>query len=104
MTYTNVRSIINKNTYLEMIDVKNNTGTRYSGPKDRQLEVYDYIVKYTVKHLYPPTVREICDGTGMKSTATGLHYIKELKEWGLIDYQSTQPRTIRLQGYKLVKE
>lgn len=27
-----------------------------------------------------------------------------LKRWGLIDYQPAQPRTIRLQGYKLVKE
>lgn len=73
------------------------------GPTYRELEVYDYIVQYTIEHLYPPTVREICDGTGMKSTATGIQYIKALKEWGLIDYQSTQPRTIKLLGYKVVK-
>lgn len=82
----------------------NDISTGCNGPNARQLEVYDYIVEYTMEHLYPPTVREICDGIGLKSTATGLHYVKILKEWGLIDYQSTQPRTIRIHGYKLVKE
>lgn len=76
---------------------------KINSPSKRQLEVYDFIVDYMTEHQYAPSVREMCNGTTMKSTSTVWNHLEALKHWGLIDYQPTQPRTIKLLGYKLVK-
>lgn len=73
-------------------------------PSNQQLLTYDVIVAYMTEHLYSPTVREICAIRGKKSTSTILKHLEGLKAWGLIDYLPTQPRTIRIKGYKLVRD
>lgn len=44
----------------------------------------------------PPTVREICQQFGIKSTSTAHKYLKELAEEGLIQMGDGQNRSIRL--------
>lgn len=46
--------------------------------------VYDYIDKYIEDNGYPPTIRDICDNTGIKSTSTAHAYIGRLEEKGVI--------------------
>lgn len=70
----------------------------------RCAEIYKYIVNYIVEHQYPPTVREIRSGVSVNSTSTVYKYMEELKEQGKIDFQSKQPRTITVNGYKFVKD
>lgn len=65
--------------------------------------VYDFIVEFMEEHQYSPSTREICNGTGLKSTSSVNEHLKSLKKNGLIDYVELNPRTISLTGYKLKK-
>lgn len=70
-----------------------------SDTKDR---IYNFIVSYTSKHLYPPTIREIADAVGLKSTSSVRPHLENLALKGLIiidkEYSS---RAIKLTGYEL---
>ena len=66
--------------------------------------VYEAIVQYLLDFGYPPSVREICDMVGYKSTATVHHYMQELNQKGVIVSDEKSPRAIRVIGYKFVKE
>lgn len=66
--------------------------------------VYAFLVEYTTNNGYPPTIREIGDGVGLKSTQTVCRYLNRLQSMGLIHTEETKPRAISLVGYKLVKE
>ena len=48
--------------------------------KDREKEILEFIEEVINKRVYSPTVREICKGTGLKSTATVHGYLTSLKE------------------------
>jgi len=71
--------------------------------RSREDEVYQYIVEYTTKNLHAPSIREICQYTGIKSTSTVFSYLEKLKKRGLIDTGNNQSRCIVLVGYQLVK-
>lgn len=51
----------------------------------------------------PPTVREICAATGIKSTSTVHAYLKLLEEHGYITRQSGLNRAIRMPGENVVR-
>ena len=72
------------------------------GIQTRQ-RMYDAIVAYTQEHLYPPSVREIADMSGLKSTSSAYEQLKRLRDAGLIEIDSYQSRCIKLVGYRLVK-
>ena len=59
--------------------------------------VLDYI-RRCVDDGVPPTVREICDSLGIKSTSTGHKYLRELEEMGYITMGGNRNRCIRLVG------
>lgn len=71
---------------------------------EQQLAIYKYIVEYMEENLISPSVREICQGVGLKSTATVHSHLKTLEKKGYITMRATGPRTIRPIGYKIVKE
>lgn len=73
-------------------------------PTRRELEIYDYVVRYMTEHTYAPSIRDICAGTGLKSTSSVCSYLAALKECGLLEFNREQPRTIKLKGYKLIRE
>jgi len=63
--------------------------------RPRQQAILDFIRKYP--HQYPPTVREIGAGVGLRSSSTvHLHLIK-LESQGLIGRRANCPRCIVLQ-------
>ena len=59
--------------------------------KERVLE---YIVEFMLANDYPPTVREIGAGVGLKSTSSVYEYLQRLQDEGRIDYEPDKPRTI----------
>lgn len=66
--------------------------------------VYNFIVEFIKKNGYSPSVREICVGTDLKSTSSVYSHLITLKMLGKIEMKENTPRTIRLVGYKVVKE
>lgn len=72
--------------------------------EDKKTKVYEYIVRYFEKNMCSPSIREICDNTGIKSTSTVFVKIRELEEEGLILIQDNKTRNITPTGYHVVKE
>lgn len=62
-----------------------------------QQKVYDYI-KECLTESRIPSVREICNATGLKSTSTVHLHLKTLEERGLIERDHGMNRCIRLPG------
>lgn len=69
----------------------------------QQSRVYDYIVKYTTEHLYPPTLDEIGDALGHNKGVIYGH-MATLERKGYIEREYGSSRAIQLVGFKLVKE
>ena len=66
--------------------------------------VYDAIVTYINEHQYAPTVRELCELTGMKSTSTIHSHVTRLINDGYLETDAYgAPRALRVPGYKFVK-
>ena len=65
--------------------------------KEKQLKVYNYLVKKISAGL-PPTVREICNATGIKSTSTVHEILNVLEECGYIYRDAKYSRAIRIEG------
>ena len=63
---------------------------------NKQLIVLDYIKQYIAEKGYSPTVREICQGLGLKSPATIQEHLKKLVYAGLITNNPKKSRTIEL--------
>lgn len=60
--------------------------------------IYDYIRDCILNHNFSPTVREICEKVGIKSTSTVHYYLKELVDEGYIVKDDLKKRTIKLPG------
>ncbi len=65
-------------------------------------KVYDAIVDYISKHQYPPTVRDLCQLTGYKSTSTIFAKLKALEEKGYIKLDVKVSRGIKVEARNLV--
>lgn len=63
---------------------------------ERQQNVYTFIQTHTKMHGYPPTVREIGEAIGVKSTSLVSYYLKQLEERGLITREASKSRAILL--------
>ena len=59
---------------------------------DTQAKILAYIEKATLQKGYPPSVREICDATGLKSTSTVHGHLIRLEKKGLVYRDSMKPR------------
>lgn len=64
---------------------------------EKQTKVYNYLVKKISSGL-PPTVREICDATGIKSTSTVHAILNALEENGYIIRDAKYSRAIKIEG------
>ena len=68
-----------------------------SNPRgDSQARILEYIERTTRQKGYPPSVREICDATGLKSTSTVHGHLIRLEKKGLIARDSMKPRAISI--------
>jgi len=62
----------------------------------RQKQILDYIHNFFRERGYPPSVREICAATNLKSTATVHDYLVQLEKKGYIKRDPQKPRAIEI--------
>ena len=62
----------------------------------KQQQVYDFIVSFSNRHGYPPSVREIGEAVGLKSPSTVHFHLKGLEAAGLITKAEGKTRAITL--------
>lgn len=61
----------------------------------RQKEILDYLESFTREIGYPPTVREICKATGLKSPRSVSQHLQALERKGYIERGKDKSRAIR---------
>jgi repressor LexA len=61
----------------------------------RQQEILDYLESFTQRVGYPPTVREICKATGLKSPRSVSQHLQALERKGYIHRGRDKSRAIR---------
>ena len=62
----------------------------------RQQEIFEYVKRYSAKHGYPPTVRDIGSAIGLTSSSTVHTHLANLEKLGLIKRDPTKPRAIEV--------
>lgn len=63
--------------------------------------VLDFIIWYLVSHTYQPSVRDICDGCGHKSTKTVSTLIQCLADKGYLEPDPSRARAVRIVGIEI---
>ncbi len=58
--------------------------------------LYEIIESFIGQNGYPPTVRELCEKMGVKSSSTIFYYLEKLEAQGRIKKSSNKNRTIEL--------
>lgn len=66
-------------------------------------KIYDFLVKFITENGYSPSIREICEGTGLRSTSTIYNHLMTLEMMGKIHTKERKSRTISLVGYQYKK-
>lgn len=71
----------------------------------RRDKILEFVISYFEEHGYCPSFREIEAGVGLKSLSSVHYHIKKMIREGILetDCKGTQPRTLRVPGYKFVK-
>ena len=67
----------------------------------RQKEILDFMEAFTVEEGYPPTVREICKATGLKSPRSVSQHLQALERKGYIERGRDKSRAIRFLHKKI---
>ena len=64
--------------------------------QENQQKILNFIKREIEMKGYPPSVREICVGVGLKSTSTVHAHLNHLEQQGLIRRDSTKPRALEV--------
>jgi repressor LexA len=64
----------------------------------RQREIWSFVLEYSDRHGYPPTVREIGEAVGLASPSTVHAHLANLERAGLLRRDPTKPRALELMG------
>jgi repressor LexA len=62
----------------------------------RQKEIFDFIKRYSDKHGYPPTVRDIGKAIGLTSSSTVHAHLANLEKIGLLRRDPSKPRALEV--------
>src|SRR5437764_14187926 len=62
----------------------------------RQQEIFDFVKRYSAKHGYPPTVRDIGKAIGLTSSSTVHAHLSNLEKLGLLRRDPSKPRALEL--------
>ena len=68
----------------------------YGKISDKQKQILEYIKQEILNKGYPPTVRDICDAVGLKSTSSVHSHLESLEKNGYIRRDPTKPRAIEI--------
>lgn len=73
---------------------------------DKQQQILEYIKDETLAKGYPPTVRDICEYTGLKSTSTVHSHLNTLERLGYIRRDPSKPRAIEItdDSFQMVRQ
>lgn len=63
---------------------------------EKQKKILEFLKQELAQKGYPPSVREICNAVGIKSTSTVHGHLEKLEEKGLIRRNPTKPRAIEI--------
>ncbi|NLP47025.1 MAG: transcriptional repressor LexA [Epulopiscium sp.] len=63
---------------------------------DQQKKILDFLKEEILNKGYPPSVREICEAVGLKSTSTVHGHLERLEKKGYIRRDATKPRAIEI--------
>ena len=63
---------------------------------EKESKLFDAIVKYIDENGYSPSVRELSEIVGFKSTSTVHRYLSKLEEKGYIERRENSPRALRV--------
>ena len=80
-----------------------NGGIHMALTKSQQL-VYDYLCATMAERAVPPSVREICAATGLRSTSTVHSHLKSLETMGYITRDAGLNRSIHIAGAAAAKQ
>src|SRR5690348_2084223 len=64
----------------------------------RQREIWSFVLDYSDRHGYPPTVREIGEAVGLASPSTVHAHLANLERAGLLRRDPTKPRALEVIG------
>jgi repressor LexA len=70
----------------------------YEDLTPRQKQILDYIYDFIKLNGFPPSVREICAATNLKSTATVHGYLVQLEKKGYLNRNPQKPRALEVLG------
>jgi repressor LexA len=62
----------------------------------RQQEIFDFIKRYSARHGYPPTVRDIGKAVGLGSPSTVHAHLANLEKAGVLRRDPSKPRALEL--------
>lgn len=69
---------------------------------DTRYRILQAIKTYIISHGYPPTVREICDMTGVSSTSAVHYHMQKMFADGTLETDHPgMPRAIRVPGMSI---
>ncbi len=63
---------------------------------ERYDQILQFIKEYSKTHTFSPSLREICDGIGFRSTSTAHTYLHEMEEQGRVSLGDGQNRAITI--------
>lgn len=66
--------------------------------------VYEFIVEYIDMNGFPPSVRDICKGVGIKSTSTVHNHLRRLVESGKIEMKEGKRRAISVPALEMQRD
>lgn len=69
---------------------------------DNQQRILDYIKTQIQEKGYPPSVRQIAQAVGLKSTSTVHGHLQRLEKKGLIHRDTMKPRAMEVVGGKVI--
>lgn len=67
-------------------------------------KVYDYLIKYIKEYGYAPSVRELAEGVGLKSSSSAYNHLSKLEEEGKIEMRGNSSRAIKIVGYEFTEK
>ena len=62
----------------------------------KQVAILEFVKEYSDKHGYPPTMREIAEGTSISGVSVVRYNLLMLERQGLVQIAANQARSIRV--------
>lgn len=63
---------------------------------NRQQDIYDFIRNHIAEKKYSPTIREIGEALGIKSSSTVHEHLSKMRKNGHINFVDSSPRTLSI--------